>query len=92
MSDKYTLGGTPPQSRSEKILMNKKAGPAQSRIEELLKNNPGSGLTPEQLEEAIANYLENHPIDAHFTATVSEDSIVEIVNLDTVPAYTGGAY
>ena len=38
MADKYTLGGDPPQSRSEKILMKQNPGPAQSRIEELLKN------------------------------------------------------
>lgn len=34
---KYTLGGDPPQSRSEQILMWQDSGPAQSRLEELLK-------------------------------------------------------
>lgn len=38
MTNEYALGGPPPQSRSEKILMNQNPGPAQSRIEELLKN------------------------------------------------------
>lgn len=41
MPNEYTLGGPPPQSRSEKILMKQNPGPAQSRIEELLKNASG---------------------------------------------------
>lgn len=45
MANEYTLGGPPPQSRSEKILMNQNPGPAQSRIEELLKNASSSRPT-----------------------------------------------
>lgn len=41
MANEYTLGGRPPQSRSEKILMKQNSGHAQSRIEELLKNISG---------------------------------------------------
>ena len=59
---KYTLGGDPPQSRAEQILMGQDTGPAQSRLEELLKNGTGGGVTPEQLAAAIAAYFEQHPI------------------------------
>ena len=60
---KYTLGGDPPQSRSEEILMGKKPIP-QSRLEELLMNSGGGGsVTPEQIEAAVEAYLEEHPID-----------------------------
>ena len=60
---KYTLGGDPPQSRSEQILMGQDTGPSQSRLEELLKNGAGGGVTPEQLAAAIAAYFEQHPIE-----------------------------
>lgn len=60
---KYTLGGDPPQSRSEQTLMGQDAGPAQSRLEELLKNGAGGGVTPGQLAAAIATYFEQHPIE-----------------------------
>ena len=63
MANEYTLGGPPPQSRSEKILMNQNPGPAQSRIEELLKNYSGSGVTPEQIQEALIEYFSKYPID-----------------------------
>lgn len=42
---KYTLGGDPPQSRSEEILMGKKPIP-QSRLEELLMNKGSGSVTP----------------------------------------------
>lgn len=59
---KYILGGDPPQSRSEQILMGQDSGPAQSRLEELLKNGAGGSVTPEQISAAVEAYLEEHPI------------------------------
>ena len=67
---KYTLGGDPPQSRSEQTLMGQNPGPAQSRLEELLKNGSGSA-TPEQIAAAVAAYLDEHPIDAPFAIPVT---------------------
>lgn len=58
---KYTLGGDPPQSRSEEILMGKKPTP-QSRLEELLMNKGSGSVTPEQIEAAVEAYLEENPI------------------------------
>lgn len=71
---KYTLGGDPPQSRSEQILMGRDAGPAQSRFEELLKNGAGGGVTPEQLAAAIAAYFEQHPIPEELPTVTAADN------------------
>ena len=75
---KYTLGGDPPQSRSEQILMGQESGPAQSRLEELLKNGSGGGITPEQIAAAVEAYLDEHPV------TVTETD-------PTVPAWAKAA-
>lgn len=96
---KYTLGGDPPQSRSEQILMGHDAGPAQSRLEELLKNGTGGGVTPEQLAAAIAAYFEQHPIPAELPDKTSA-SAGDFLRLDaqknpawqTVQTYQGGSY
>lgn len=101
---KYTLGGDPPQSRSEQVLMGQDAGPAQSRLEELLKNGTGGGVTPEQLAAAIAAYFEQHPIPEELPDKTSA-SIGDFLRLDaqknpvwqTIPSaesnsFGGGSY
>lgn len=62
MANEYTLGGPPPQSRSEKILMNQNPGPAQSRIEELLKNSSGQRVSRSLVYKGDVETISNLPI------------------------------
>ena len=79
---KYTLGGDPPQSRSEQTLMGQDSGPAQSRLEEMFKNGAGGGVTPEQIAAAVESYMQEHPIEDEFPAVSSTDNgkFLRVVN------------